>query len=331
MHAWTTEDLRRLRILFSAYYPGSTDISRIVADSGINIFDVDLSGSANNKWYNALEYARPRGKIESLLAVAARDNPDTKEFILALNGRPPRQIEGQEADWRGTTDRAKLEKIIGSQSTLVPVSYLEIGALRARAVVRILLKDGSSGSGFLTRGNIVVTNHHVLPDRETAREAVVQFNYQMSVFGSDSPVDEYHLQPDDFFRSCSEHDWSAVRVEGNPAKVWGVLDLNSKSVPVDGDRINIIQHAGGGQKQVSCLANIVVFVGLGRLQYLTDTLPGSSGSPVFDRNWNVVAVHHSGGWLEDPSASSKKYYLRNEGILIDQIRSGIGSPPSTEC
>jgi V8-like Glu-specific endopeptidase len=52
-------------------------------------------------------------------------------------------------------------------------------------------------------------------------------------------------------------------------------------------------------------ANAVVLVGEGRVQYLTDTLPGSSGSPVFDADWNVVALHHSGGWLKEPNAASK--------------------------
>jgi V8-like Glu-specific endopeptidase len=59
------------------------------------------------------------------------------------------------------------------------------------------------------------------------------------------------------------------------------------------------------------------------LQYLTDTLPGSSGSPVFDRDWNVVALHHSGGWLAEPGSSDKTTDYRNEGILIDVIMAGI--------
>ena len=31
-----------------------------------------------------------------------------------------------------------------------------------------------------------------------------------------------------------------------------------------------------------------------RVRYRTNTEPGSSGSPVFDQNWNLVALHHSG-------------------------------------
>ena len=91
-----------------------------------------------------------------------------------------------------------------------------------------------------------------------------------------------------------------------------------------GDHVNIIQHAGGGPKQVSFNANVIVFVGDTRIQYLTDTLPGSSGSPVFDTNWNLVGLHHSGGWIFEPNSPQKSPYYRNEGILIDRIIRGLG-------
>src|SRR6202012_3559801 len=31
-----------------------------------------------------------------------------------------------------------------------------------------------------------------------------------------------------------------------------------------------------------------------RVRYTTNTEPGSSGSPCFDQNWNLLALHHSG-------------------------------------
>ena len=60
-----------------------------------------------------------------------------------------------------------------------------------------------------------------------------------------------------------------------------------------------------------------MFVGEGRVQYLTDTLPGSSGSPVFDKDWRLVALHHSGGWITEPG--SKETFYRNEGIHVDRV------------
>ena len=97
--------------------------------------------------------------------------------------------------------------------------------------------------------------------------------------------------------------------------------LPLKSVTIkDGDRLSVIQHPAGGPKQLSFLSNIVAYADERRVQYLTETLPGSSGAPVFDSSWNVVALHHSGGWLTDPGSSDpKRAFLRNEGIAIGVI------------
>jgi hypothetical protein len=132
-------------------------------------------------------------------------------------------------------------------------------------------------------------------------------------------TDEHALLPDALFTTSLEDDWTAVRVAGEPAATWGELTLGRASVKA-GDRVNIIQHPGGMAKRVSLHSNVVVFVGGNRVQYLTDTEPGSSGSPVFDAKWNVVAIHHSGGWLPEPGATDPtKQYFRNEGILVDAL------------
>ena len=105
----------------------------------------------------------------------------------------------------------------------------------------------------------------------------------------------------------------------------GELRLETSTVKA-GDRVNIIQHPGGNQKRVSMYSNSVVFVGGNKVQYLTDTEPGSSGSPVFDKQWNVAALHHSGGWLTEPGAPDKsRQFYRNEGVLIDVVMAGVAA------
>jgi len=62
-----------------------------------------------------------------------------------------------------------------------------------------------------------------------------------------------------------------------------------------------------------------------RVHYLADTQPGSSGSPVLNRYWEVVALHHSGGAHPPQKASNnlqkvlKGLYKFNEGIPIRAI------------
>ena len=53
------------------------------------------------------------------------------------------------------------------------------------------------------------------------------------------------------------------------------------------------------------------------VQYVTSTLPGSSGSPVFNDNWEVVALQHSGGKLPEPT--TRQSYYRKEEIWIGSI------------
>ena len=134
----------------------------------------------------------------------------------AAAGSPLPTIEGPEpGDWRGPRNAGQLERIIGTESTLVPISHLEIGLLCARAVAKVQRSDGSSGTGFLTPGGVLVTNNHVLPDETTASAARALFNYQLTAAGLSAEVDQRALEPERFFRTCVADDWSAVAVAGN--------------------------------------------------------------------------------------------------------------------
>jgi V8-like Glu-specific endopeptidase len=127
-----------------------------------------------------------------------------------------------------------------------------------------------------------------------------------------------------FAASSSEtgDDWAAVRVSGEPNAQWGALDIVDIATNVN-DFVNIIQHPGGMPKQIALYHNMVVYSDGKRVQYLTDTMPGSSGSPVFDTNWRVVALHHSGGWLAQPGTN--KVFFRNEGISARALVQGLGA------
>lgn len=317
------KDIISLRTILANLYPMVNDARLVVKDVELDQTRIGFDVKSINTWESILEYANQREKIDAVIARALQDFPEDKQLQRAKEQAPPPAIEGPETkQWNGPTGAGQLEKIIGAVSTLVSITYLEIGLQRSRAIVRLVFPDESSGTGFLIDGNTIVTNHHVLPDAAAARSSVAQFNYQLTAAGRSAKPVEFRLAPDQFFQTSKEDDWSAVRVEGDPAATWGALSLTRTSVKV-GDRVNIIQHPGGGPKQMSLSANVVAFVGDGRVQYLTDTLPGSSGSPVFDKDWTIVALHHSGGWLTEPNAASKRTYYRNEGIAIDRIIDGL--------
>src|SRR5262249_28219882 len=56
-----------------------------------------------------------------------------------------------------------------------------------------------------------------------------------------------------------------------------------------------------------------------RIRYATNTLGGSSGSPVFDLEWNLLALHHYG----DPDSPMNGPGAYNQGVPIHLIRARI--------
>lgn len=97
------------------------------------------------------------------------------------------------------------------------------------------------------------------------------------------------------------------------------LMLEPRSIQLD-EFVNIIQHPNGGAMEVSLRFNQVVAVREQRIYYLADTEEGSSGSPVFDDSWRLVALHHSGGELDGNGNLTR---AANVGIPVSAIRKKI--------
>ena len=60
-----------------------------------------------------------------------------------------------------------------------------------------------------------------------------------------------------------------------------------------------------------------------KLHYRTPTEPGSSGSPVFNDQWELIALHHAGRADMRKLNGLAGTYEANEGISIHAIRAGI--------
>lgn len=316
----TKIDNQTIREALARKYPTTEDARQFASDVGLDVIRIEFGRRADLTWFSILEEAGKQGErwVRAVLDRAAAQFPDDEALQRLLDGNDVRYPEGPDItslQWRGRGGQT-LEKIFGQESALVPVSFLEVGIRTARAVVRIQGMDGSLGTGFLVTGDLLVTNSHVLRDRNAAAGATVRFNYQKTIDGRDAPMEELHLVPEEFFVTSREDDCTIVKIAGEPSTRWGAIELQTNRSQA-GDRVNIIQHPSGDQKQLSFFHNLVVYSGEGRVQYLTDTLPGSSGSPVFDKNWRLVALHHSGGWITEPG--SKDRFFRNEGIHVDRI------------
>jgi V8-like Glu-specific endopeptidase len=310
--------VRNLNDVLADLYPTIDDARRIVVCAGIRAAMVRYNNAALINWFNILEEAGKGKKEQAALDCALADYPDHEVLLALKRNEPP--AKGPDLTWVAAESGEHFEKITGAQNTLLPIAFLEIGMKRARSVVRIVRSDKSSGTGFLISDGWVITNNHVLPSPEIASGASAELNFQNTADGLAAAIRTYTLDAARFHTS-EKNDWTAIGVDTAAEADWGALALEPVTTNVNAF-VNIIQHPAGGPKHIGLYHNTVAYVGEGRVQYLTDTLPGSSGAPVFDDQWRVIALHHSGGMLREPG--TKLSFYRNEGIavttLIDDLR-----------
>jgi V8-like Glu-specific endopeptidase len=216
------------------------------------------------------------------------------------------------------------EKILGVNN-LKQISWIGKGIRVARSVCRILTQNGL-GTGFLVAQDLLMTNNHVIPSPIVAEHCVAEFNYEQDFQGDLMSTCRYRLDSGRFHTS-QVLDYTLVGIVPDPSRPplteWGHLQLNANADPVPGEHVIIIQHPNGGLKQIALTANQVASLWEYRLHYTTDTMPGSSGSPVFNDLWQVIALHHAGGELQVNAKGDKRFI--NEGILMSAIRSEAGN------
>jgi len=218
-------------------------------------------------------------------------------------------------EWRADDafEPLTFEKVVGLNN-LLRIAWLSRGLELAAPVCRVVTPAGP-GSGFLIANDLLLTNHHVLPDAQVVDASRAEFNYQVNWAGEPEPVRRYMLDAS-YVRTSQELDYSIVRVKESPGDLFGFVNLNKRAEPSTNDFVSIIQHPGGGMRQICFTDNKVSAVFGNLLQYATDTEPGSSGSPVFDQQWQIVGLHHRGGGLAGPDG---KKYFTNEAILISAV------------
>lgn len=208
-------------------------------------------------------------------------------------------------------DNSFVERVIGQTRDFLAVQFFDRGRAASRAVCRIVtnLPDGQSfGTGFLVTPSLLITNHHVLSNSNDAASSTAEFNYQLNDANAVLPVETFQLDPARFFLTDKDLDFALVAVAprssaGTPLTSFGFCPLiGSEGKIIIGQPVNVIQHPKGELKQVVVRQNKLVDLpdkqpgsDIDRYaHYEADTEPGSSGSPVFNDQWEVVALHHSG-------------------------------------
>jgi endonuclease I/V8-like Glu-specific endopeptidase len=310
-------------------------------------------------------YQKSRGTRE------AREGPLARGSILEANDRHDlakrlerlkvdpgtvRAVVAGEASYRMTgppptaagAGGITLERLLGSND-LMDVRFLEQGMRAARAVARVQVRAPSGrrigfGTGFLVSPRLLLTNHHVLETKANAAPSLVEFNYERGPQGEVKGSQVLGLDPDSFFLADPELDYALVAIRaGAPVEPFGWLRLiEDQGKVVVGEWVNIIQHPNGEPKQLALRENRVINELEQFLHYHTDTAPGSSGSPVLNDQWELVALHHSGvpvrdaqgniltrdNQIWDPAMGEHRIdWVANEGARISRVIAHIKGQP----
>jgi|GEM_PF-1159932 len=231
----------------------------------------------------------------------------------------------EQSDDRFDIEFNMLEALFGD-SEIEPVQVLLRGYEASRSVgrVQVMNRHGTHtghGSGFLVAPGLFLTNQHVLEDADIASRSTVIFGDEVHLDGSHTQQVKFKIT-DQVFWSSKEADYAICSIEpvnrdGQKLSDYGFLPLIQDSgKALNFEPVSIIQHPGGNPKAIAIRNSFVMGRTIdGGVYYTTDTLGGSSGSPVLNREWQVVALHHR----FVPHPLERGAVLANRGVRISHI------------
>lgn len=281
--------------------------------------------------------------------VAERGDPAAKAVVTptgTVAPPPPPPPAGGGAPPEAPRDAAIAtavpEKIL-FRSTLLPDSFISLAGLRARSVARLTVPRieggvalttssgkpaGVYGTGWLIGPQHLLTNWHVVRGRSSGEAEPGESDLQEQVAKMTVEFDYVSIDqtPVTVAAEALVHgdpglDYALVRLAAPTGRE--PLPLCKGQVEVDAEdpfAANVIQHPGGAPRQFAIRNNLAAVRQGDDLAYFTDTAGGSSGSPVLNDAWQVVALHKaSTPKFGDFSFQGKSTTWVNVGTLITAI------------
>jgi V8-like Glu-specific endopeptidase len=222
-------------------------------------------------------------------------------------------------------------EVLFAGSPLRKLAWLRKGVEVAKAVCKVWTPR-SVGTGFVLPGGKLMTNNHVIPSAKVAAEAKAIFDFEDDFDGSPRRAVAVNLLPKTLVTNPDRKiDCTIVSLEGRPAELrgWGEIELEVGDEELEGSGVSIIQHPDGGFKQVAISGSVLVGGDDTGVLYVTSTMPGSSGAPVFNDQWRVVALHQGGGtWSYESQRYINNRGIRCSAIARDAILGAHVKPPA---
>ena len=216
-------------------------------------------------------------------------------------------------------EAGELEALISTRSRYLDALLYADGLRKSIAGIgRVELNGEAFGTAFLVAKNKVLTNWHVVRDPKYLDKLTVRFGHYFSSLEKLEQGQVFKVSKLLAWKEVKVLDYALLELEGDPTSEGKFQVLSPSTIePLEERVVNILHHPNGQPLKLSTQDNWVKKVQGDRVLYMTNTEKGSSGSPVFNDNWELVALHHSSSPV--PPTNFPGNIEANEGIVMRYI------------
>lgn len=324
----------------------SAEIDYILLDR-FNLAYKNIASEALNDQDRALTLVRRfdhRNEAEMLVAVLRDARPRVTELTELAEAFGLIELPDQ------TALQALARPVQGGTIGHDPSDFRAKLAVREYAVCCVWVDGRRNGTGFLVGKDLVLTNHHVVmgamkADGSLSKPVKCEFDFRTTASGYTTPATPVDASAVVASSSFAPEDREANRENLAPDRLdYALLRLvrNFADDPVvtggdprgyiriaaaprtpGNEGILLLQHPAGQAMRIDMGA--IVWQGATRVRHNANTLGGSSGSPLFDGDLELTALHHAGynDWPDPQHAVNQAIpialiapHIRGQGIAI---------------
>jgi S1-C subfamily serine protease len=264
----------------------NTNLANIAPQAGLEDVTLEL-----------IQWARAEGRLEDLISGAIKhvpNNPELRQFAIALS------LTSDETPVRN----GSFEAIVLQNSPFEDVvEWRRQMTTIENSICRIEIGGQGIGTGFLVGPGVIITNCHVADLIGDYRQVGIHFDYKANKEGGVNNGRVYQVLENYLLRKSDKNDLDFALIELTEAAGNEVINqtgekrgwLTPKNYVFQVNEIQIIlQHPLAQPMKIG--AGIVSQIDNQnhRITYTVHTEIGSSGSPVFNLGWDLVAIHHYG-------------------------------------
>jgi V8-like Glu-specific endopeptidase len=330
----TSEREALAQALQSAYFNPAELEQLVFFGLGEKLDNLAAPGALPARVMALIQWVEASGRTDEVVRVAYErrsGNPKLQRFFERYLASAQRQVT-----------RDALERLTDSAVRLKnPVLWRDQMARAESCVCRVLVKGDPAGTGFLAGPGLVITNYHVV-EQHQGSPIQVEFGYRIGTDGTAERGQRHDVTGPALFQrpysavdsqypktavpAPEELDFAVLPVGGEPelalvdGRPRGTIAPAAPPRLSSGELVTIIQHPMGEPLQFAYDRVLEINANQTRVTYKVQTRQGSSGSPCFDADWNLVAVHHGA----DPRTGTALGDY-NEGIPIAAVRASL--PP----